>query len=148
MIWHHISLYGIWWELGLWFSTIFPYMVMTGTRGIWFSTITRYCRCCFIVRACSLPFFYLIEPMCIVRMGSYSYIRSRSYIHMWGIEVYNMTYKVHWPLQVLLTCFRQNSSEWEAGRSFSNILHVFFLGCLEREQIRYASASSISMLQK
>ena len=59
---------------GIWFSTTFPYMVIAGTRGIWFSTITRYCRCRFIIRACSLPFFYLIEPMCIVRMGSYSYI--------------------------------------------------------------------------
>ena len=50
---------------------------MAGNRNIWFSAITRYCRCCFIVWACSLPFFYLIEPMCIVHMGSYSYIQSR-----------------------------------------------------------------------
>ena len=57
---------------GIWFGTIFPYMVMVGTRGIWFSAITRYCRCCFTVQACSLPFFYLVEPMCIVHMGNYS----------------------------------------------------------------------------
>ena len=66
---------------GILFGAIFPYVVMAGNKGIWFSTITEYYRCHFLIWTCCLPLFYLINPMCIVRMGDYSYIRSKILNH-------------------------------------------------------------------
>ena len=52
----------------IWFGTIFAYKVMEGNKGIWFSAIREYCRCCFLAWACSLSFFFLILPICLVGM--------------------------------------------------------------------------------
>ena len=59
------------------FGAIFPYMVMVGNKGIWFGAIIKYCRCCFLTWACSLPFFYLINPMCVACMRDFSCIWSQ-----------------------------------------------------------------------
>ena len=75
-IFHYMVMEG---NKGVWFGAIFPYMVMVGNKGIWFCAIMEYYRCCVLAWACSLPFFYLINPMCLICVRGYSCIQSRDY---------------------------------------------------------------------
>ena len=88
------------------FGTIFPYMVMAENKGIWFSTITEYCRCCFLVWACSLPFFYLINPMCIICMRDYSCIQSSGACTSYTLtnSLFNCSKRLHRLLSHLILC--------------------------------------------